>query len=77
MCRMSQLDLACEAEICARHLSFIGTGRSRADREIVLCLAEHLEAPPRQSNAMLIAAGYAPVFPARGQDDPPWWRPAP
>jgi hypothetical protein len=43
----------------------------------VLCLAEHLEAPPRQSNAMLIAAGYAPVFPARGQDDPPWWRPAP
>lgn len=76
MRRMSQLDLACEAEIYARHLSFIGTGRSRTCREIVLRLTKHLEAPPRQSNAMLTAAGYAPVFPERGLDDPPWWRPA-
>jgi transcriptional regulator with XRE-family HTH domain len=70
MRRMSQLDLACEAEISARHLSFIETGRSRASREMVLRLAEHLEAPPRQANAMLIAAGYAPVFPERDLDDP-------
>jgi len=68
--RMSQLDLALEAEISARHLSFIETGRSRASREMVLRLAGQLEAPPRQANAMLIAAGYAPVFPERALDDP-------
>jgi transcriptional regulator with XRE-family HTH domain len=68
--RMSQLDLALEAEISARHLSFIETGRSRASREMVLRLAEHLEAPPRQANAMLIAAGYAPVFPEHAFSDP-------
>lgn len=68
--RMSQLDLALEAEISARHLSFIETGRSRASREMVLRLAERLEAPPRQANAMLTAAGYAPVFPERPLSDP-------
>ena len=55
--RMSQLDLALEAEISARHLSFIETGRATASREMVLSLAEQLEAPPRQANAMLMAAG--------------------
>jgi transcriptional regulator with XRE-family HTH domain len=68
--RMSQLDLACEAAISSRHLSFIETGRSKASREMVLRLAEHLEAPPRQANAMLIAAGYAPVFPEHALSDP-------
>src|ERR1700761_1316070 len=68
--RMSQLDLACEAETSARHLSFIETGRSRASREMVLRLAEQLEAPPRQANAMLVAAGYAPVFSEHALTDP-------
>jgi transcriptional regulator with XRE-family HTH domain len=68
--RMSQLDLALEAEISARHLSFIETGRSRASREMVLRLAEQLEAPPRQANAMLVAAGYAPVFSEHALTDP-------
>jgi transcriptional regulator with XRE-family HTH domain len=68
--RMSQLDLALEAEISARHLSFIETGRARASREMVLRLAEQLEAPPRQANAMLMAAGYAPVFPEHALSDP-------
>lgn len=70
MKRMSQLDLALEAEISARHLSFIETGRSRASREMVLRLAEHLEAPPRQANTMLVAAGYAPVFSEHALSDP-------
>jgi transcriptional regulator with XRE-family HTH domain len=68
--RMSQLDLALEAEISARHLSFIETGRSKASREMVLRLAERLEAPPRQANAMLMAAGYAPVFSEHALCDP-------
>jgi transcriptional regulator with XRE-family HTH domain len=68
--RMSQLDLACEAEISARHLSFIETGRSRASREMVLRLADRLEAPPRQANAMLIAAGFAPVYSEHALSDP-------
>ncbi len=68
--RMSQLDLALETEISARHLSFIETGRAKASREMVLRLAEQLEAPPRQANAMLMAAGYAPVFPEHALSDP-------
>jgi transcriptional regulator with XRE-family HTH domain len=68
--RMSQLDLALEAEISARHLSFIETGRSKPSREMVLHLAESLETPPRQANAMLIAAGYAPVYSEHELSDP-------
>ena len=60
--RMSQLDLALEANVSARHLSFLETGRSRPSREMVLTLAEHLEVPLREQNALLIAAGYAPVY---------------
>ena len=68
--RMSQLDLAVEAEVSARHLSFVETGRSMPSREMVLRLAEHLGIPLRERNALLIAAGYAPVFPERTFDDP-------
>jgi transcriptional regulator with XRE-family HTH domain len=59
---MSQLDLALEANVSARHLSFVETGRSQPSREMVLTLAEHLEVPLREQNALLLAAGYAPVF---------------
>lgn len=60
--RLSQLDLALEAEVSARHLSFVETGRSRPSRELLLHLAEHLEIPLRERNTLLVAAGYAPVY---------------
>jgi transcriptional regulator with XRE-family HTH domain len=66
--RMSQLDLAVEAEVSARHLSFVETGRSRPSRELVLHLADHLEVPLRERNSLLLAAGYAPVYPASSLD---------
>ena len=56
--RMSQLDLALEAEISARHLSFVETGRSQPSREMVLQLAERLDMPLRERNVLLVAAGY-------------------
>jgi transcriptional regulator with XRE-family HTH domain len=68
--RMSQLDLASEAEISTRHLSFLETGRSQPSREMVLRLAEHLDIPLRERNVLLVAAGYAPVFVERRLDDP-------
>jgi transcriptional regulator with XRE-family HTH domain len=68
--RMSQLDLACEAEISTRHLSFVETGRSHPSREMLLHLAETLGVPLRERNALLVAAGYAPVFPERPLADP-------
>src|SRR6476619_1987587 len=60
--RLSQLDLAIEAEVSARHLSFVETGRSRPSRELVLHLAEHLDVPLRERNGLLLAAGYAPTY---------------
>lgn len=68
--RLSQLDLAGEVEISTRHLSFLETGRSRPSREMLLRLAEWLDVPLRERNAMLLAAGYAPVFPERPLADP-------
>ncbi len=68
--RLSQLDLALDAEVSARHLSFVETGRSRPSREMVLRLAECLVLPLRERNAMLLAAGFAPAFEARPLDDP-------
>ena len=68
--RMSQLGLATEAGISARHLSFLETGRSRASREMVLHLAERLAVPLRAQNALLIAAGFSPVYQERPLDDP-------
>ena len=67
---MSQLALATEAGISARHLSFLETGRSRASREMVLHLAERLMVPLRARNALLIAAGFSPDYPERSLDDP-------
>jgi transcriptional regulator with XRE-family HTH domain len=68
--RMSQLDLALEAEISSRHLSFIETGRARPSRDMILHLCERLTVPLRERNVFLLAAGYAPVFPKRPLDDP-------
>src|SRR5215469_13707769 len=68
--RMSQLELSLEAEISARHLSFLETGRSQPSREMVLRLAERLDVPLRDRNVLLHAAGYATVFPERALDDP-------
>src|ERR671911_235137 len=67
--RMSQLDLAVDAEVSARHLSFVETGRSKPSRELVLHLAEHLDVPLRERNALLLAAGYAPVYADRPLED--------
>lgn len=67
---LSQLDLACEAEISTRHLSFLETGRSLPSREMVLHLAEQLAIPLRERNALLMAAGYAPVFSQKPLEDP-------
>jgi transcriptional regulator with XRE-family HTH domain len=68
--RLSQLDLAAEAEISTRHLSFLETGRAQPSREMVLRLAERLDVPLRERNTLLVAAGFAPVFPQRALDDP-------
>ena len=68
--RLSQLDLAQEAEISTRHLSFVETGRSLPSREMVLRLAQRLDVPLRERNALLVAAGYAPMYRERPLDDP-------
>ena len=67
---LSQLDLAGEAEISSRHLSFVETGRAAPSREMVLHLAERLDVPLRDRNVLLVAAGYAPIFAERSLDDP-------
>jgi transcriptional regulator with XRE-family HTH domain len=67
--RVSQLDLAIAADVSARHVSFLETGRSRPSREMVLRLAERLEVPLRDRNPLLLAAGFAPSYPARPLDD--------
>jgi transcriptional regulator with XRE-family HTH domain len=67
---LSQLDLASEAEISARHLSFVETGRAAPSRDMVLRLAERLDVPLRERNVLLVAAGFAPAFPQRALDDP-------
>lgn len=68
--RMSQLDLALEADISSKHLSFVETGRARPSREMILHLCENLAVPPREQNLLLLAGGYAPRFPVRALDDP-------
>lgn len=68
--RLSQLDLALEAEISQKHLSFIESGRSAPSRDMVLHLAENLGVPLRERNALLLAAGYAPVYLERSLEDP-------
>ena len=61
--RLSQLRVATEAEVSTRHLSFLETGRAQPSRDMVLRLAELLEVPLRGRNALLLAAGFAPMFP--------------
>ncbi|MCV7279003.1 helix-turn-helix transcriptional regulator [Mycolicibacterium flavescens] len=68
--RLSQLDLAVAADVSARHLSFIETGRSAPSRAMVLRLATVLEMPPREQNRLLLAAGLAPEYAERSLDDP-------
>jgi transcriptional regulator with XRE-family HTH domain len=62
---MTQLDLACEADISTRHLSFVETGRAQPSRDMLLRLAEQLDLPLRERNALLVAGGFAPAFPER------------
>jgi transcriptional regulator with XRE-family HTH domain len=68
--RLSQMELALRAEVSTRHLSFVETGRARAGRELILRLAEELEIPLRERNALLVAAGFAPTFQQRPFSDP-------
>jgi transcriptional regulator with XRE-family HTH domain len=68
--RLSQLDLALEAGVSARHLSFLETGRSKPSREMVLHLADELDVPLRDRNHLLLAAGYAPAYEERPIDAP-------
>ncbi|WP_061936022.1 helix-turn-helix domain-containing protein [Aureimonas sp. AU22] len=68
--RFSQLDLALEAEVSTRHLSFVESGRSQPSRDMLLRLAERLELPLRERNRLLLAGGYAPIFAERDLDRP-------
>jgi len=68
--RLSQLDLAIAANVSSRHLSFVETGRSRPTSEMILHLAEHLDVPLRDRNALLLAGGFAPAYPERGLAEP-------
>ena len=68
--RLSQLDLALEAGVSTRHLSFVETGRAKPSPEMVLHLADELAVPLRERNRLLLAAGYAPVYEERALDEP-------
>lgn len=61
--RLSQLDLALDAGLSARHLSCVETGKAQPSRDILTRLADVLEMPLRERNALLVAAGYAPKYP--------------
>jgi transcriptional regulator with XRE-family HTH domain len=69
--RLTQLDLALRAEVSARHLSFIETGRSRPTSEMIIRLAQQLDVPLRERNVLLLSGGYAPAYPANGLGDAP------
>ena len=68
--RLSQLDLALEAEVSQRHLSFLESGRANPSREMVIRLAERLSVPLRERNRLLLAAGFAPSYGERSLSDP-------
>ncbi|HEY2475298.1 MAG TPA: helix-turn-helix transcriptional regulator [Candidatus Cybelea sp.] len=68
--RISQLTLALDADISTRHLSCVETGRAQPSREMVLRLAEALEIPLRERNALLLAAGYAALYRQTSLDAP-------
>ena len=67
---LSQLDLASAAMTTPRYMSFLETGRSKASREMVLRLAAALDVPLRDRNGLLLAAGFAPLYPHHDLDDP-------
>jgi transcriptional regulator with XRE-family HTH domain len=67
--RLTQLDLALDAGVSARHLSFVETGRSKPGREMLLRVVERLDLPFREQNRLLLAAGHAPAYPERGLDE--------
>src|SRR5262244_1715770 len=67
---LSQLELGLEAEVSARHISFLETGRAAPSREMLLTLANVLDVPLRERNVLLLAAGYAPVYGETSLDDP-------
>ena len=68
--RLSQLDLAANADISTRHLSYVETGRASPSREMVLRLTERLDVPLRERNTLLVAAGFAPMYRESRLDDP-------
>jgi transcriptional regulator with XRE-family HTH domain len=68
--RLTQFELALQAAVSARHLSFVETGRSRPSAQMVLHLAEQLEVPLRERNELLLAAGFAPAYAERDLDAP-------
>ena len=68
--RLSQLALALEAEVSARHLSFVETGRAKPSREMLLTLANVLDVPLRERNVLLLAAGYAPTYTETSLNEP-------
>jgi len=68
--RWTQLDLALDAGVSTRHLSFVETGRAKPSAEMVLLLSDQLEVPLRERNQLLLAAGFAPAFPERSLEDP-------
>jgi transcriptional regulator with XRE-family HTH domain len=68
--RLSQLDLALQADVSSRHLSYVETGRARPSREMIVRLSDALAVPLRERNALFIAGGYAPKYPETGLDAP-------
>ena len=67
--RVSQLGLALDVGVSARHLSFVESGRSRPSAELLIALTDGLNVPLRERNTLLLAAGYAPRYPAHALDD--------
>ena len=70
LAQLSQLDLSVDAEVSARHLSFVETGLAMPSREMVLRLADRLAVPLRERNRLLTAAGFAPMYVERPLDEP-------
>ena len=68
--RVSQLELALDADISAKHVSFVESGRAHPSREMILKLATHLQVPLRERNTLLNAAGFAAVYTERPFTDP-------
>jgi transcriptional regulator with XRE-family HTH domain len=67
---LSQLDLALDAEVSARHISFLETGRAEPSRQMLMTLSNVLDIPLRERNLLMLAAGYAPIYGETSLDDP-------